>query len=156
MAKARKKVLNAFDRNRVRKKVKGKSKTEQHHAKSCNINTIMARYRKTGLIDHIKHHEPRFGDVSGADFQAAAILVADQVSIFEELPAHVRAFYENDPALYLTALETDEGIEELRNIPDPATLYDRDGARDAQALEENRRTQAELQPPAEASEEASE
>lgn len=93
--------------------------TEQHHEKSCNINSIMAKYQKTGLIDHINTHQGKYGDVSGADFKAAQDLVAEQKSIFYELPAHVRAEFDNDPTEYLDLVMTDEGVEQLAAILNP-------------------------------------
>lgn len=97
----------------------GDQVTEQHHEKACNINNIMAKYAQTGLIDHINKHSPKYGDVTGADFKAAMDLVANETSAFYELPAKVRAQFNDDPAEYLDLVRTDEGIEQLRNILRP-------------------------------------
>lgn len=124
------KVLNNY--NRIRVPVyedPGESMTEQHHAKNCDINTIMARYIETGVITHIKKYEDKFGDVSGLDFKKSADLVAQVTSEFEELPAFARDFYENDPQVYLNAISTPEGVQELQSLKHPATHYDRDGNR---------------------------
>lgn len=94
---------NAYDQNgRVRKSFSGTGKTEQSHKKACDINSIMAKFQKTGAIQHLAKHPPRYGDVSGADFTAAQLLVAEHKTIFEELPSQIRAEFENDPAQYLT------------------------------------------------------
>ncbi len=103
-------------------------RTEQHHAKSCDINTIMARYVKTGVMDHISKYEPRYGDVSSADWQAAQNLVAGVKTEFEELPAYVRDYYEGNADNYLDAMQTDEGVNELRNIRPPGQKYETDGS----------------------------
>lgn len=116
----KRKVRNGFARERVQTKFTGESLTEQHHKKSCDINNIMAKYQKTGLIDHMATHQGTYGDVSGADFQNAQNLVAEQKSIFHELPASVRAEFDNDPANYLDLVMTDEGIEQLQEILNPA------------------------------------
>lgn len=92
--------------------------TEQHHEKACNINNIVAKYAKTGLVDHVQNLPGRYGDVTGADFQAAQNLVAEQVSLFNELPAEVRGKFENDPAIYLDLLATDQGIDTLAGMLD--------------------------------------
>ena len=99
-------------------------RTEQHHAKSCDINTIMARYLKTGVIDHITRHKASYGDVSGADYLTAQNLVAEQKSIFEELPAFARDHYDNDVANYLEALQTDEGLQELQGVLHPTDTFE--------------------------------
>lgn len=114
-------------RNRRRVQVKfpmKEKRTEQNHARSCDINTIMARYVKTGVIDHINKHSAKYGDVSGADFTAAQLLVAEQKTVFEELPAYAREHFDNDVATYLEALQTDEGLEELRSVLHPSDGYD--------------------------------
>ena len=114
------KILNAYDKSIRQAHPKcGKSLTEQHHAKTCNINAIMAKYNKTGLVDHINRHQGTYGDVSGADFQAAQNLIADQYTIFHELPAAVRAEYDNDPANYLDEVMTEEGQERHAALLNP-------------------------------------
>lgn len=94
--------------------------TEQHHEKSCNINSIMAKYQKTGLIDHVNKYKGTYGDVTGADFKAAQDLIAEQKTIFYELPARVRAELDHDPANYLEMVLTEEGQQELAAILNPA------------------------------------
>jgi len=97
----------------------GKTVTEQHHAKTCNINYIIGKYQKTGLVDHVNRHQGNYGDVSGADFDRAMELVTEQETVFNELPSSVRAHYNNDVVEYLTAVETDSGAEEHRNLLNP-------------------------------------
>lgn len=96
--------------------------TEQHHEKSCNINNIVAKYTKTGLIEHINRYEPTWGDVTGADYQAAMETVKRAETEFHDLPAPLRAELNNDPAEYLDLLATDEGLEKLYALvnPEPA------------------------------------
>ena len=114
------KILNAYSPSvRQAHPTGGKTLTERHHAKTCNINAIMAKYNKTGLVDHINRHEARYGDVSGADFQRAQNLIAEQKTIFHELPAAVRAAYDNDPAIYLDEVLTEEGQERHAALLDP-------------------------------------
>ena len=93
--------------------------TEQHHKKACDINTIMAKYVKTGLVDHVNKHQGTYGDVTGADFKAAQDLIANEKTKFAELPASVRAEFDNDPANYLDLVATDEGLETLQGILNP-------------------------------------
>lgn len=113
-------ILNAYSPSvRQAHPKSGKSLTEQHHEKACNINSIMAKYTKTGLITHINRRTPTFGDVTGADFQAAQNLVAAQKTIFHELPAQIRAEFNNDPAEYLALVETDQGVETLKAMLNP-------------------------------------
>lgn len=106
------------------------SLTEQHHAKACDINSILARYKQTGVIEHIAKWEPQFGDVSDLDFKRSMDTVAAVKSEFEELPAFARAHYDGDPTNYLHAVSTPEGLEELRNLKAPGNQYQDDGSPD--------------------------
>lgn len=130
MAQARKKFRKLSSSRSPRRISVGRSfdikekRTEQHHAKSCDINTIMAKYLKTGVIDHVNKHSAHYGEVSAADYHAAQNLVADQKTVFEELPAFVRDHYENDVGNYLEALQTNEGVEELQKVLYPTDSYE--------------------------------
>lgn len=125
MANAKKRAVKRFPQY----KKPGKSITEQHHARACDINTIMAKYLKTGVIDHIAKWEPQFGDVSDLDFQRSMETITRVESEFYELPAFARAHYDHDPAKYLAAVVTPEGLEELQNLRPSGQEYERDGSR---------------------------
>lgn len=123
----------AIKRRRVQVyKDPGESLTEQHHAKACDINTIMAKYLKTGLIEHVSRYEPQFGDVTELDFKRSMDTVARVESEFYDLPAFVRAHYDQDPSKYLAAIVTDEGLAELQALKPPGQQYNRDGTREEQ------------------------
>lgn len=88
----------------------------------------MAKYQKTGLIDHVSEYQNQYGDVSEADFLDAMQLVAEQKTIFYELPSSVRAQFNNDPAAYLALMETDDGLDELQGMLNPIDLSENDVA----------------------------
>jgi len=98
----------------------GKTVTEQHHAKTCNINYIIGKYQKTGLVDHVNRHQGRYGDVSGTDYEKAMELVTEQQTVFNELPSSIRKHYENDVTQYLEHVQTEEGALEHQNLLNPA------------------------------------
>lgn len=77
-------------------------RTKMSMADECNINLIMARHKKTGLVSHVAAVQPEYGDFNNAtDYQNAcnAIIAADQA--FESLPADVRKEMDNDPGQFL-------------------------------------------------------
>lgn len=114
------KIRKPYDKSeRYPHKTGGEPMTEQHHKKACDINNIIAKYAKTGLVDHINRHQGTYGDATGADFKAAQDLIAEQTSIFYELPAKVRTQFDNDPAQYLDLMQTDDGLETLRGLLTP-------------------------------------
>lgn len=107
-------IRHAYTRQRVRTPSGGLSRTEQSHTQQCDINRIMAKYVKTGLVDHVTQYEGTYGEIAAMDYQTAQNLIAEQRSVFSELPAAIRKRFDNDPANYLRLVETDEGVEELK------------------------------------------
>jgi len=109
----------------------GPSKTKQSMADESNINIIMARYVKTGLIDHVSKYGPRYADMPNmSDFHEAMTLVTEAQQMFEELPAEIRSNFKNDPADFLdfvTNPENEEamiemGLADAQNEPDAPAL----------------------------------
>lgn len=121
-------IRNAFDRVRVQAEPKGDSLTEQNHARSCDINTIMMRYEKSGVIDHISKYEEQYGDVSELDYKRSMDIIAKANSEYEALPAYVRDTLKIEQ--YLELMQTDEGVERLAGIIHPAEKYTEEGAPD--------------------------
>lgn len=126
---------SAFDRVRVRTPVGERSMTEQSHARACDINTIMMRFQKDGVITHMSKYEPQYGDVTEADYKASQDLVARVKTEFEELPAFVRKEFPDGVGEYLELTQTEEGIAELREILHPGEKYDKEGKPDQKGRE---------------------
>ena len=125
---------NAYEREAVQIDFSDtESLTEQHHARSCDINTILARYKQTGVIEHISNFEPQYGDVSGVEFKDAMDKVAAVKSEFEALPAWARNNFDG-VGHYLELMQTDQGVEELRKMVAPPLAYTDEGSPDPEAL----------------------
>lgn len=89
---------------------------KQSFKAECDINTIMAKFIQTGVLDFVAKHEGRYGDCTGLDFQVAQQIIADASSMFQDLPAQVRARFENDPAQFLEFMEDPNSREEAREL----------------------------------------
>lgn len=90
---------------RVSTVFKGESKTEQSHRDKCNINSIVARFHKTGQLPPATA-TPHYGDFTQVgDYHSCceAVRLADLA--FMSLPAKVRAAFRNDPGLLIAFLE---------------------------------------------------
>lgn len=95
-------------KSRVQIQFEGQGLTHQSFKDECDINTIMGRYLKTGVLpENLTQREAQYLDVSDIDFQNAANLVAGAKSLFEQLPSSIRNRFENDPAKLL-AFTSDE------------------------------------------------
>ena len=67
-----------------------KSLTKQSFTKECDINTILAKYQKTGAIDHVNKHEAQYGFATSDTFTESMQIVAKGNTMFEELPSSIR------------------------------------------------------------------
>lgn len=89
------------------------SMTKQEFRDDCDINLLMARYEKTGVIDHINRSVPQYGDFASVpEYHEAIEIVRRAESDFASLPATVRDRFENDPAQYLAFVNDPENLEE--------------------------------------------
>lgn len=91
-------------------------RTKQSFKAECDINNIMARFLKTGLLDFVQKNEPRYLDTSGFDYQSAAFKVAGAKSMFNELPARVRERFDNEPANFLYFMADERNREEAQQL----------------------------------------
>lgn len=94
----------------------GPGKTRQSMKDECDINVIMRKYTKTGIIDFVNNREPQFGDATGIDFQVAMDTVQEAQTMFGEMPASVRKKFNNDPALFLDFVSDPNNLDELYEL----------------------------------------
>lgn len=91
-------------------------RTKQSFKAECDINNIMARFQKTGVLAFANQHEARYGDVTGVDFAEAMRIVADARSMFADMPARLRDRFQNDPARFLEFVQNPANKEEARAL----------------------------------------
>lgn len=66
------------------------SMTKQEFKNECDINQILARYQKTGAINHFAKYAGSYGDFSACDLQEAHDLLTRARKMFDDLPSAVR------------------------------------------------------------------
>lgn len=91
-------------------------RTKQSFKAECDINNILAKFARTGVIDFANKNEPRYGDVSGLEFQSAQLIIAQGKTMFQELPSALRARFENDPAQFLDFVADEKNRDEAREL----------------------------------------
>lgn len=96
--------------------IPGEGRTKQSFKDECDINVIMRRYQKTGVLPMSQRLEPRYADITGVDFQSAMDLVANARTAFEELPASIRTRFENDPAKLLDFVHDEDNYAEAAEL----------------------------------------
>lgn len=84
------------------------SMTEQYHRSEVNINDIIARYNRQGILGTpTQVREMFFGDFSSApDRLEYELSISDAKEKFMALPAKTRAAFENDPYKMLQELDS--------------------------------------------------
>lgn len=110
-------ILSAYSqKQRVQLICTTAGRTKQSFKAECDINTIIARFLRTGIMDFAQKNEPRYGDCTGIEFQSAMQTVANAKTLFNELPAALRSRFENEPANFLAF------VQDEKNRPEAETL----------------------------------
>jgi len=70
---------------------------------------ILKKYLKTGVISHLSKYQGTYMDFPDAPtFHEAQNIIADTKTMFETVPAVIRADFDNDPSKYLEFLQNPE------------------------------------------------
>lgn len=94
----------------------GVGRTKQSFKAECDINTIVSRFLRTGVLDFANKNQPRYGDTTGIEYQSAMQVVASAKTLFNELPAALRDRFENEPALFLDFIQDPRNRDEAREL----------------------------------------
>ena len=94
----------------------GKGLTKQSHRDETNINYIMAKYQRTGIIDFVSKHQPEYMSVTETDFQTAMNTVQSASEAFADLPSQLRKKFNNDPAEFLEFVHDPANLEEMYDL----------------------------------------
>lgn len=122
------KIRKRFDDHKTERFVQntsGESMTQQQFKEECDVNNILAKYRKTNMITHINKHSGQFGDFATAeDYQETLHRVMQAQESFNHIPSDVRAKFNNDPARLIEFLADPKNQDEavklgLRQKPTP-------------------------------------
>lgn len=88
-------------------------KTQQHYGPAVNINNILAKYRKTGIIEHVNRAQERYGDfLAVADYAKDLDKVAKAQQMFEMLPAELRNHFKNSIPGFFEYIQKPENKEQ--------------------------------------------
>lgn len=97
-----------------------KSVTQQHFADEVDVNNIVARFVKTGVLgdpNAIAARAATFGDFSNVgDFQLAMNKVLAATKAFEALPLDIKNKFNNDPGLLIDFLADPKNNKEAQDL----------------------------------------
>jgi phage internal scaffolding protein len=87
--------------------------TDQSQADDCDVNRIVDRFMKTGVLPGVDV-ERVYGDFSSpTDFHEAMNVVARGMEQFESLDAKIRKRFNNDPGKFLEFVHDPDNLDEM-------------------------------------------
>ena len=90
-----------------------KSMTQQSLSADSDINNIIRKFEKTGLVTHVTDKVAQYGDFTQIpDFQTMLNTVRHAESQFMMLPAELRERFDNDPAKMVAFLSDSRNFKE--------------------------------------------
>lgn len=93
------------------------SRTKQSFKDISNINSIMAKYDRTGIVEHFSRYNGSYGDFTSCnDYQESIAKVHEANEMFMTLPASLRKRFDNDAASFLEFVGNPHNREEARNL----------------------------------------
>lgn len=81
-----------------------------------NINNIMAKYVKTGHLEHVKEHQNNYGFADSIDFQTAMETITTAQTMFDDLPAETRKRFQNEPGQFLDFVQDANNLPEMEKM----------------------------------------
>lgn len=103
--------------NRLKKRLDcsdSPSMTQQQYKDESDINNILRRYEKTGILPDLIKENPKYGDFSDVpSYQEAFDLVEKAHLQFASLDAHVRRRFDNDPEKFLDFAQNPSNLKEM-------------------------------------------
>ena len=89
--------------------------TQQHFERETNINSIVNRYQKTGVLPTALIREVQFGEV-GPDLVQSLNKIKEAKEQFMQLPAKIRDQFENNPDHFLRFLADPHNFEKAKSL----------------------------------------
>lgn len=93
------------------------SKTKQSFKDECDINQIMKKFEKTGILPDLIKTNPVYGDFSDPKtYQESLNLVHHAQEQFSNLSSKVRERFNNDPQKFLEFTSNAENADEMAKM----------------------------------------
>ena len=81
-----------------------------------DINKLLEPAIQQGLLRHATKFEGEYDDLPAGDYQDAMFKVAQAKSMFEQLPASIRAKHKNDPGKFLEWSQDPANSQEMLDM----------------------------------------
>ena len=112
------KAYTAIDEEKIRRPIRTinnqPSMTKQSFAKELEVNNIIKKYNKTGILQKAHDFEALYGEFDQYDLREAIDKVEQAKSLFMEVPSEFRAKFDNDPGKFIDYATNVENLAELQ------------------------------------------
>lgn len=89
-------------------------RTKQSFRKEVDINTIVAKAAKTGLVDWVNANQAQYGDFTEVKtFHEAQNMIINAEAQFQSLPAEIRKHFDNDAGTFLEVASDPKNHDEM-------------------------------------------
>ncbi len=92
------------------------SMVKQSFKDETDINKIMARFIKTGAVEHGNKFTGDYGFATSETYHESMNLVSKADSVFAGLPAELRARFDNDPGTFFDYVQNPQNYEEMADL----------------------------------------
>lgn len=117
MAKEQPKNRLPGTRQRTKTRIIGDSMAQQQFKDECDINKIMAKYQKSGLVTHVAQYQGRYDDFTVLpDFKTALDTMNEAQAMFLTIPSDIRAQFENDPGKFVEFATDPKNLDQMRDL----------------------------------------
>lgn len=89
------------------------SLTKQEFKDDCDPTKVLAKFQRTGLMEHAQQYQPVFGIQSSMTYHEAMQITANSKSMFAELPAQVRKLFDQNIEAYLEFVSDPENVIDM-------------------------------------------
>lgn len=90
--------------------------TKQAHKDESDINQIMAKYQRTGILAHAKNYSGEYGFATSDSFHDSLNIIQKAQNMFDALPSAIRTKFQNDPSQFLNFVQDPENAQELYDL----------------------------------------
>jgi len=89
-------------------------RTKQDCKEECDINYVLKKYDKTGLLLHVNKAKAQYGDYTTVnEYQVNLNKVMEAQASFDDLPSSVRKRFQNDPGEFLEYISNPKNDKEM-------------------------------------------
>ena len=95
----------------------GEPIVEESHAATLDINYIVDKFTRTGVLDHNQQYGGQYGNfIAGDIYEIAQDAIAQANGIYESLPGAIRQQFPHGTAQFLDFINDPENAEEIEAL----------------------------------------